>query len=217
MSKRLFINVKKVDFFKADKALSKTVVDFWKARLVRAELAERFRIAIAECDNTVKQCNDILVNGSSVMSADESKALIAKMIARKDELTAEYDENKKNLPNSIIYTDTEKAFISAMKTANNNADIRKAVVEYFKVYKLDVTDTDFLSEVVNKCYAVKVDTKTFITSEGKKSVVNDTTSMLNRMIAITFDKMVEVGTIKTAQIPSVLRDKYAKKKGKGNK
>ena len=53
-----------------------------------------------------------------------------------------------------------------------------------------------------------------MTSNGTKCMVYDATNALRNMYGVSFEKMVEAGTIKSAMIPSVLVDKYAKKNKK---
>ena len=56
-----------------------------------------------------------------------------------------------------------------------------------------------------------------MTSGGTKCMNYDSTNALKNMYGVSFEWMVEAGTIKNADIPSVLVDKYAKKDSKKGK
>ena len=62
----------------------------------------------------------------------------------------------------------------------------------------------------------KVNVKTLVKSNGTKALVWDVTNALKNLYAVSFEWMVEAGTIKNADIPSVLAEKYAKKSSKKN-
>lgn len=63
----------------------------------------------------------------------------------------------------------------------------------------------------------KIDTKTVVKSNDTKALKYDVTNALKNLYGVGFEWMVEAGTIKPADIPSVLTDKYTKKSKKNNK
>ena len=85
-----------------------------------------------------------------------------------------------------------------------------------QAYKLDVSGTTFETAVLESI-GKKIDTKTIVKSNGTKALKYDVTNALKNLYGVGFEWMVEAGTIKPADIPSVLTDKYTKKSKKNNK
>ena len=103
-----------------------------------------------------------------------------------------------------------------MKDAKCLEDVKTAVENFYKAYKLDVTNTTFETAVLESI-GKKIDTKTVVKSNGTKALKYDVTNALKNLYGVGFEWMVEAGTIKPADIPSVLVDKYTKKAKKNNK
>ena len=55
------------------------------------------------------------------------------------------------------------------------------------------------------------DVKTFVKSEGNTNLKYSPQTTLNNMYSVLYTAMINAGTIKTPQIPEILREKYAKK------
>lgn len=117
---------------------------------------------------------------------------------------------------SFEYNEHDKKFRKAMKDATCLEDVKTAVENFYKAYKLDVTGTTFETAVLESI-GKKIDTKTVVKSNGTKALKYDVTNALKNLYGVGFEWMVEAGTIKPADIPSVLTDKYTKKSKKNNK
>ncbi len=87
---------------------------------------------------------------------------------------------------------------------------------FFREYKLVIDNTTFETALVDSI-GKRIDKRTVVTSGGTKCMNYDSTNALKNMYGVSFEWMVEAGTIKNADIPSVLVDKYAKKDSKKGK
>lgn len=94
--------------------------------------------------------------------------------------------------------------------------LKAAVENFYKAYKLDVAGTTFETAVLESI-GKKIDTKTLVKSNGTKAMKYDATNALKNLYGVSFEWMVEAETIKPADIPSVLTDKYTKKSKKNSK
>lgn len=110
---------------------------------------------------------------------------------------------------SFEYNEHDKKFRKAMKDATCLEDVKTAVENFYKTYKLDVTNTTFETAVLESI-GKKVDTKTVVKSNGTKALKYDVTNALKTLYGVGFEWMVEAGTIKPADIPSVLTDNIQK-------
>ena len=159
----------------------------------------------------------MLVNGSGKLdvTVEDLNCMRENYVTINQGLKLEWDKLVKEQA-TFEYTDHDKKFRKAMKSATCLEDVKKAVEAFYLAYKLDVTNTTFETAVLESI-GKKIDTKTVIKSNGTKAMKYDVTNALKNLYGVGFEWMVEAGTIKPAQIPTVLADKYTKKAKKSNK
>ena len=149
------------------------------------------------------------------VTVDDLNRMRANYVTINEGLKTEWDKLLKEQA-SFEYNEYDKKFRKAMKDATCLEDVKTAVENFYKAYKLDVTNTTFETAVLESI-GKKVDTKTVVKSNGTKALKYDVTNALKNLYGVGFEWMVEAGTIKPADIPSVLTDKYTKKSKKNNK
>lgn len=210
------VNNAKVDFFQSAKTLSTRTSEFFRVVLKKAELNAVYSSKISANETSISAIDDML-NGNTHMdvSAEELNKMRENYITMNESLKKEWD--KLVLEQATFeLTKEDKAFKKAMKNATSIEDVKKAVRDFFKAYKLTVDNTTFETAVL-EAIGKKVNVKTLVKSNGTKALVWDVTNALKNLYAVSFEWMVEAGTIKNADIPSVLAEKYAKKPSKKSK
>lgn len=202
-------NTAKVDFFQSARTLSTRTAEFFRCVIKKAELNTIYNEKIQKAQNSIEASINVIENGSTIITKEEAQASIEKwqkvIEVYKEELAKLLKEQA-----SFEYTDYDKVFRKTMKDATSLEDVKTAVRAFYKSYKLDVANTTFENAVLESI-GKKVDTKTIVKSNGTKVLKYDVTNALKNLYGVAFEWMVEAGTIKPADIPSVLVDKYAKK------
>lgn len=199
-----------VDFFQSSKELASRTSEFFKCVVKKAELNTIYSAKIATNNNSIASIDDMLDKGTSIdVSKDELEKMRVNYITINEGLKIEWDELIKEQA-TFEYTEHDKKFRKAMKNAESIDNVKLAVRSFFKNYKLDVKDTAFEKAVLDSI-GKRVDTRTIVKSNGTKALKYDVTNALKNLYGVGFEFMVEAGTIKPADIPSVLVDKYSKK------
>lgn len=210
------VNTAKVDFFQSTKTLSTRTSEFFRAMLKKAELNTIYSSKINANEASIAGIDDMLAGNTKMdVAPDELEKMRENYISINESLKKEWDKLVKEQA-TFDFTKEDKAFKSAMKNAKTIDDVKKAVRDFFKNYKLTVENTTFENAVLESI-GKKVDTKTLVNSNGTKALKYDITNALKNLYAVSFEWMVEAGTIKNADIPTVLVEKYAKKSNKKNK
>lgn len=206
----------KVDFFQSARSLSLRTSEFFRAMLKKAELNTIYSAKIASNEASIASIDDML-NGNTKLDVSEEDLLKMRKNyeSMNESLHVEWDKLVEEQA-TFAYNEQDKAFKKAMKNATCKEDVIKAVRVFFTYYKLAVDNTTF-EQAVLESIGKKTNVKTLVKSEGKKVLVYDVTNALKNLYGVGFEWMVEAGTIKPAQIPSVLVDKYTKKSKKSAK
>lgn len=209
-------NNAKVDFFQSARTLSTRTSEFFRCIIKKAELNTIYGSKIDANNNSIAAIDDMLEKGTNLdVTAEDLNRMRANYVTINEGLKVEWDKLLKEQA-SFEYNEHDKKFRKAMKDAKSLEDVKTAVENFYKAYKLDVTNTTFETAVLESI-GKKVDTKTVVKSNGTKALKYDVTNALKNLYGVGFEWMVEAGTIKPADIPSVLTDKYAKKSKKNNK
>ena len=206
----------KVDFFQSARTLSTRTSEFFRCIIKKAELNTIYGAKIDANEKSIEAIDDMLEKGTNLdVTVDDLNRMRANYVTINEGLKTEWDKLLKEQA-SFEYNKYDKKFRKAMKDATCLEDVKTAVENFYKAYKLDVTNTTFETAVLESI-GKKVDTKTVVKSNGTKALKYDVTNALKNLYGVGFEWMVEAGTIKPADIPSVLTDKYTKKSKKNNK
>lgn len=209
-------NNAKVDFFQSARTLSTRTSEFFRCIIKKAELNTIYGSKIDANEKSIAAIDDMLEKGSNLdITVDDLNRMRTNYVTINEGLKVEWDKLLKEQV-SFEYNEHDKKFRKAMKDATCLEDVKAAVENFYKAYKLDVTNTTFETAVLESI-GKKVDTKTVVKSNGTKALKYDVTNALKNLYGVGFEWMVEAGTIKPADIPSVLTDKYTKKSKKNNK
>lgn len=209
-------NNAKVDFFQSARTLSTRTSEFFRCIIKKAELNTIYGSKIDANNNSIAAIDDMLEKGTNLdVTVDDLNRMRANYVTINEGLKVEWDKLLKEQA-SFEYNEHDKKFRKAMKDATCLEDIKIAVASFYKAYKLDVSGTTFEIAVLESI-GKKIDTKTVVKSNGTKALKYDVTNALKNLYGVGFEWMVEAGTIKPADIPSVLTDKYTKKSKKNNK
>lgn len=206
----------KVDFFQSARTLSTRTSEFFRCIIKKAELNTIYGSKIDTNEKSIAAIDDMLEKGTNLdVTVEDLNRMRANYVTINEGLKVEWDKLLKEQA-SFEYNEHDKKFRKAMKDAKCLEDVKTAVENFYKAYKLDVSGTTFETAVLESI-GKKVDTKTVVKSNGTKALKYDVTNALKNLYGVGFEWMVEAGTIKPADIPSVLTDKYAKKSKKNNK
>lgn len=206
----------KVDFFQSARTLSTRTSEFFRCIIKKAELNTIYGSKIDTNEKSIAAIDDMLEKGTNLdVTVEDLNRMRANYVTINEGLKVEWDKLLKEQA-SFEYNEHDKKFRKAMKDATCLEDVKSAVENFYKAYKLDVAGTTFETAVLESI-GKKIDTKTVVKSNGTKALKYDVTNALKNLYGVGFEWMVEAGTIKSAEIPSVLTDKYTKKSKKNNK
>ena len=209
-------NNAKVDFFQSARTLSTRTSEFFRCIIKKAELNTIYSSKIDANEKSIAAIDDMLEKGTNLdVTVEDLNRMRTNYVTINEGLKVEWDKLLKEQA-SFEYNEHDKKFRKAMKDAKSLKDVKTAVENFYKAYKLDVTNTTFETAVLESI-GKKIDTKTVVKSNGTKALKYDVTNALKNLYGVGFEWMVEAGTIKPADIPSVLTDKYTKKSKKNNK
>lgn len=209
-------NNAKVDFFQSARTLSTRTSEFFRCIIKKAELNTIYGSKIDANEKSIVAIDDMLEKGTNLdVTVEDLNRMRTNYVTINEGLKVEWDKLLKEQA-SFEYNEHDKKFRKAMKDAKSLEDVKTAVENFYKAYKLDVSGTTFETAVLESI-GKKIDTKTVVKSNGTKALKYDVTNALKNLYGVGFEWMVEAGTIKPADIPSVLTDKYTKKSKKNNK
>lgn len=209
-------NNAKVDFFQSARTLSTRTSEFFRCIIKKAELNTIYGSKIDANNNSIAAIDDMLEKGTNLdVTVDDLNRMRANYVTINEGLKVEWDKLLKEQA-SFEYNEHDKKFRKAMKDAKCLEDVKTAVENFYKAYKLNVTNTTFETAVLESI-GKKIDTKTVVKSNGTKALKYDVTNALKNLYGVGFEWMVEAGTIKPADIPSVLTEQIHKESKKNNK
>lgn len=209
-------NNAKVDFFQSARTLSTRTSEFFRCIIKKAELNTIYGSKIDTNEKSIAAIEDMLEKGTNLdVTVEDLNRMRANYVTINEGLKVEWDKLLKEQA-SFEYNEHDKKFRKAMKDAKSLEDVKTAVENFYKAYKLEVSGTTFETAVLESI-GKKIDTKTVVKSNGTKALKYDVTNALKNLYGVGFEWMIEAGTIKPADIPSVLTDKYTKKSKKNNK
>lgn len=202
--------MKKIDMFKADRAMADRVSEYMNKKVWGITLRKRLQSDILKHENSIQgleNCRGSIVGTNVDDAIAELRAQIAdkkqkvqKQIA--EEARFEWDAN-------------DKAFYKAYKNATTDAMVYTALEKWFEAYHLDVAQTDFEFAIIKAIGGERNATATQIIRSGATQFVVGKRTQ-NEVMRIFYgklsEKMLEVGTLKPSAIPEDIREAYAPKK-----
>lgn len=209
-------NNARVDFFKSARTLSTRVAEYFRVVIKKEELRTIYGTKIQNNVNSIASIDDALENGTKLdVTKEELEKMRENYVSMNESLQKEWDNLVSEQANFEL-TGNDKKFRKAVKNAKSIDDLKIACRAFFRDYKLVIDNTTFETALVDSI-GKRIDKRTVVTSGGTKCMNYDSTNALKNMYGVSFEWMVEAGTIKNADIPSVLADKYAKKGSKKDK
>lgn len=199
----------KFDWFKADRVLSERVVEFMRCKVWKKAIQLEYDKKIGELKDSIEKLSHL---EGSVFSdkIPEMRNLYLAQIAdfeqqREDQIALEC---------KFDLSDFDKTFKKSLAKCGTATDLQaEAVVEWFKNYGLDVSESYFLEEIL-AFFGGKFDFKTFVATDAQDARKMDAGRALEMVYCSAYTHMLRVGTIKATQIPEIVREKYAPKKAK---
>lgn len=195
-------NNAKVDFFQSARTLSTRTSEFFRCIIKKAELNTIYGSKIDANEKSIAAIDDMLEKGTNLdVTVEDLNRMRTNYVTINEGLKVEWDKLLKEQA-SFEYNEHDKKFRKAMKDAKSLEDVKTAVENFYKAYKLDVSGTTFETAVLESI-GKKIDTKTVVKSNGTKALKYDVTNALKNLYGVGFEWMVEAGTIKPADIPSL--------------
>lgn len=190
--------------------------EFFRVIIKKDELNTIYSKKIAGNETSIAAIDDMMTNGSKIqVSEEELETMRNNYVAINEDLKAEWEKLLKEQA-TFANNETAKRFKKGMKTADSINEVKTLVRAFFKEYELIIDNTTFENAVLESI-GKKVTSKTVVKSNGTKALTYDISNALKNLYGVSFEWMVEAGTIKAADIPSVLVEKYAKKTNKKSK
>lgn len=195
--------MKKINYFTVSRELSNMVSTYmfrfvWQNE-VRATYAPKiayYRLALDDKNTTVK-------------GIDEKPLTKEQILSRIDDL-----ENEMNDILSAKWLYENDKDVVELKNAcrgAESADVKKALTTFLAHAGIDSENaTRIVKQAITDC-GTSMNCRVLVQSEGTKVRKFNANKALSCTMAILFEEMVQAGTIKPVQIPSLLRDKYSKK------
>lgn len=209
----------KADWFKADRKLAENVSDFMMRTLWFAEVRIERENIINKLEKEISGLKSL--KGSIIWDNAKTPAII---LQKEEELAqTEIDLDEWIKKAGVRWkasdfgglTDFQKAY---KKAWGAGTDLSKPVIDFFKLYKIDLTDTEDLTILVDAIRGDGMATmKTTVKSEGTiwTDARRDASKVMIRKLA---EILIEKGTVKPAKVAPELKEKYTTtKKNKKNK
>lgn len=197
----------RVDFYSATKQLSLDVAEYIRVVVAKKDINLTYSNKVNELNETIERVENL----SGSVFAERMEELKANAY----EALKKYEEERKRLlEEQATYTKSEndqrleKVFKSKKGVTYESAT--EALIEWFMHYNLDITDTYLLEEIMDSFGSVQ-DIKTLVRSDAMKIMKVDYNKVLQKVYGICYEHMVGA-TIKPAQIPELVREKYMPKK-----
>ena len=170
-------NNAKVDFFQSARTLSTRTSEFFRCIIKKAELNTIYGSKIDANEKSIASIDDMLEKGSNLdVTIEDLNRMRVNYVTINEGLKIEWDKLLKEQA-SFEYNEHDKKFRKAMKDAKYLEDVKTAVENFYKAYKLDVTGTTFETAVLESI-GKKIDTKTVVKSNGTKAMKYDVTNAL---------------------------------------
>ena len=192
--------MKKVNYFDADRTMSLRVAEFMRCHVWKTEIRLRYAESIKKAEEALELIDNLKgsIHESQIgQMKTEQLAKIASLTKERDALIAEEA--------TFELSFNDKQFKKAVKADSTFAE--NAIINWFKAYHLDVSDTALVDEILSAT-GEKISNRTLVNSRGKVATAFNDGNCLKMLYAKAYEHMVNAGTIKPVQIPSLMMDKY---------
>lgn len=205
--------MRKTNYFEINKSVSTRVVEFATLRILKKEIQLEYGRKIDKVREQIKYLNEMQEDNSQIMTKEQITGKLAEKYAEIEELELARNEQIKNEA-TFELTDNDKALKKALKgTSYDDINgIFDALKEWFSNYNYDLSDKETLCQQLLSAIGAKEDFKKLCASNGSAILVVNNTKALDMLYWVLFEGMVQAGTIKNAQLPEIIVDKYGKKK-----
>ena len=138
----------KVDFFQSARTLSTWTSEFFRCIIKKAELNTIYGSKIDANEKSIAAIDDMLEKGTNLdVTVEDLNRMRTNYVTINEGLKVEWDKLLKEQA-SFEYNEHDKKFRKAMKDATCLEDVKTAVENFYKAYKLDVTGTTFETAVL---------------------------------------------------------------------
>ena len=192
---------RKIDWFKADRALSLEVAEYMRVKVWYAEYQKKYEEKIRPLKDVIR----LLEKGELHAISQTNEELKASTLLRISELESEHEKLVEEHAKWEM-SDSAKALRKALK----KGDSVQAICDFFAGHGLDITGTGFAEGVVRSGGERDFDRKTYVNSNGNTVTCEDTSRIFRMVFSKAYEAMVQAGTIKVQQVPALLMWHYNK-------
>ena len=141
-------NNAKVDFFQSARTLSTRTSEFFRCIIKKAELNTIYSSKIDANEKSIAAIDDMLEKGTNLdVTVEDLNRMRTNYVTINEGLKVEWDKLLKEQA-SFEYNEHDKKFRKAMKDAKSLEDVKSAIENFYKAYKLDVSGTTFETAVL---------------------------------------------------------------------
>ena len=196
--------MKRVNYFDASRELSLRVSEFMRCYVWKTEIKLRYQSQIEEAEKSL----DLIDN---LKGSIHESAIPAMKDAQILKISALKEERDKLIAEEATFTLTEADKEFKRRVRKNPVCAESAIIDWFAEYNLDVSDTALVDEILSAT-GEKLSNRQIVASRGKVVTAFNESNCLRMLYAKAYEHMVNAGTIKVTQIPSLMMDKYSPKK-----
>ena len=210
---------KKINMFKADRAMAARVEDFATLYISKITDSKRHSSLIKSIDGTIKGLNNSL---GSALDKETAVTAVEAQIALKDAENARYKKACEDRAKWVwAEEDVElykaiSAYNSSMNpSAEQTETVENAVIAWFSAWGLETDkNTNIIKDIVRATGGLKIATSRVIVNSGAETWTSARTKadVLKVAYAVTLQYMIKAGTVKPAAIPDDIREAFAPKK-----
>lgn len=201
----------KINWFDANRSMSVAVADFMKCFVWKREIHEKYAREIASVETSLAGLEKL--QGS--IYTDKLPEMRTALLAKIAELEKE-ESNQVALEGTYVLTEEDKKLKKALSDYARGKDVDTvgALVVWFKYHGLEVANDNPIIEEIFSAAGERLHVKNLVVSGGKTATTFNATNCFKMVFAKCYEHMVNAGTIKATQIPPIIAEKYAPKKGK---
>lgn len=209
----------KGNIYEADRSMTLRVEDFLRVKIYNLHLQERLKRDLKKVQEKIDKAPEMLAGS---IFADQTEALIEGYKREAADLRKQYDE-KRAEGEKFKFTKQDDALYEAYLKGDNQ--LEEALIDWFKAYKWDTTDTEFLAGCMDAIAGLRQATNSTIIknvkydSTGAARAVKFTDTrkkndVLRTLYCYVAEKLIALNLIKGSWIASDVIAIYADKKSK---
>ena len=192
---------RKIDWFKADKALSLSVAEYMRCVVWKKE----YNLQYAKKTEPLRSVIRALDKGELHAISSTNDELRASTMARLSELDAEHARLVDEFA-TFTLSDSAKTLRKALKKGQGES----AIEDFFDAYGLNIRDTGFAHQCFERAGLKPFDARTYVNSNGCTVTTEDLGRVFQHVFTGAYEAMVQAGTIKPQQVPALMMWQYHK-------